>query len=127
MPNATVNINVGIQAKKKNLDERFTPTTVNNETLNYVTDLDTYLQDTPGIADSVNTSVQNKKEAGWEVFVHFNVRLDNVTHVPVAKGVVPLPKGHRDARMTHDELVSDSAIEIFLNNIVADLKQHARY
>lgn len=124
---ARVDISVGVQSKKMRTEERWTPTTVSNETLNYETILDDYLTKTSEVADEINSIVQARKENGWEVFVHFNVRLDNVTHVPVAKGVLPLAKGHRDAGMTHLELTSKSAIENFLNEIVADLKQKARY
>lgn len=125
--NAEVRIQVGVQAKRRYNDEPFRPSRSTSSAWIWETDLDTYKTLTPTIAASVYTQVQQDRASGAEAFTHITIRIDNITHPTPAKGVVVLPKAHRDFGITDIEFTSAAVIQKQIEDTVADLRQHSKY
>lgn len=122
-----VQFSVGVQSRKMNMGEAFTPTNIHNETFQLHTDLDEYLSRLPAFAEVIYEYILDQRADGWINFLQIEVRLDNATAVPMGAGAYPLPKGHRSAGLTGDVITDQEVIEKSLSNIVADLQQAARY
>lgn len=121
-----VNINISVQSRQV-LEEVFHPTDVNIETFQAKTNLDEYLSVTPTICGVVWAWLEEQRALQRENFLQFEIRLDNATAVAMGAGAYPLPKGHRSAGMTGSAATSQEVIERAINEIVADLRQRARY
>lgn len=109
-------------------DEPFKPTRIYSETFVDETNTDNYLADIETVGNKVWNYVYSEKLNGLNtVDLHFSITLSNATHPPVAKGVVPLAKGHRDAKLDHLELITSQSIKDVLTQICADLIAGAKY
>lgn len=124
--NAEVRINASVQSRRRST-EPFRPTDISVHDFHAVTDLDAYLSVTPTISGVIWEFLQAQRAELWENYVQLEIRLDNVTAVPMGKGAYPLPKGHRSMGLTGSEITDQEIIERSINNAIAELKQKARY
>lgn len=127
MPNADVNIAIGIKSTKRNFGERFSPTDIWNSDFHLDTDLDNYSTTVGEFTDTVFAFIQQERARGCEVNLHYAITITNVTHPTPAAGVIPMPKRHLDSALTDLELLSATVISEALTNTIADLRTAAKY
>lgn len=123
---ASINIDVGVKSQRQT-NEPFRPTSIVVEAFHYVTDEASYLSETPGVATQVFEFLELQRASLWENSLSFHVTLENTTEVQMAKGLIPMPKGHRDGAMAGGEADSPEVIQKWLNTAIADLLQKAKY
>lgn len=125
--NATVDIKIGVQTRKRFDDEPFRPTRAWSSNWHWTTSLDTYASLSAGMATEVFAYAANERAQGGETTTHLAIRLDNVTHPATGAGVVPLQKGHMDTAYTDLEFASAEVLQNEINTIITHLKQTAKY
>lgn len=122
---AKVNIEVGVKSQKQT-NEPFRPTSIVVEAFHYTTDEQGYLTATSSVASDVFSFLESKRSELWENGISFHITLENTTEVDMGKGIIPMPKGHRDGAMTGEEASSELAIQSWLNTAIADLIQKSK-
>lgn len=127
--NAKLDIKIAIQIHQRIDAERFRPTVTRMSTYHYVTDFNGVSTQIPTIATAIwNDVAANRALFGvYQTDIHFGIRVDNVTHPTPALGVVPLAKAHKDTVMTHGDVVNVNAIQLFLVQLVEDVKSLSTY
>lgn len=107
--------------------EPFHPTTVNVQAFHYTTDESGYQSTTSTVGTEVHEWLESQRADMWENGLTFHITLQNLTKAQMGKGVIPMPKGHRDGAMTGEEASTASEITKWLNTAIADLLQKAKY
>lgn len=125
--NAQLNIDITVQTRKRLVEEPFRPTRTDSYDFHWVTDLEHYLPLLTTIGNNVFADVVSRREPYAESTVHVSIRMENVTHPEPAAGVVPLPKGHFDAALSDEEVVSAKVVSDLLSTLIGNLKNTAKY
>lgn len=125
---ATVEIETTLKSTWKTT-EPFRPTEVCVYQLAKTTDLTNYATAVAAFADEVWTLITSERAASpvRELTYHMQVRIENTTHPTPAKGVVKLAKAHFNWHFTDLELTSATIIKDSITNVIADLKNIAKY
>lgn len=125
--NAGIDIEIAVACKQRMNAEPFRPTKTWSDVYQYKTDLTNHRAVVESIASEIWNHTLGLTGGGIEFTLYIQVGLANVTHDPVAKGVVPLPKGHRSTAMTDIEFSTVASLQNHLNNVIANLQQTAKY
>lgn len=126
--NAKLDIKIGVQTRRRFVDEPFKPTRTWSSDWHWESDLAGYSSVVSDIASEVFSYVQSERSVSYtETTTHVAVRLDNPTHPIPSAGVVPLAKGHRDCTFTDGNLTSSDDLLKVLNDVIADLQKNAKY
>lgn len=125
---ATVDIELGVNSSIRMTAETWQPTVITNAPFYLATDLTAYITAVDGyIASTVWPFIVAEKTRGATPSLQAGIRIENVTHPTVAKGVVKLPKAFREFQMTDLELTSAAVIATHIKSVVADLRSQVSY
>lgn len=127
MVNADISIKATVSSVLRLDSEPFRPTRTWSETFIEATNTADYRTASETLGNKVFDYVESERQRGCRTDLHLSITLSNATHAPVARGVVPLAKGHRDAAVTDIGLTDADVVTDSVNNIVADLTTQAKY
>lgn len=129
--NADVRIDAVVMSAARLINEPFRPTITYNQDFHWNTTLNTY--ETSAVLASAELAllnyVANEIDRGATTTLHIQVWLDNITHVPTAKGVVRLPKGAHDFTWSQGDLegIALGEIKAALANVITNMRNSAKY